>query len=604
MEKYRIVRFPNRGRGVEATNDLPQGTIVVTSPCVVVPNEALHASLANYAFRYGDQVALAFGAASLFNHSRSANCDHHADQVNRMIVVSTNRLVRRGEELTIDYGWEAPDFVRTAGRSTALEPGSESHRCWLLAEAYRAADRLKEAAQAYAMRAAMSADDEAWYARVQEARCLRMMGDEGGFVRQALAAFDQRPRRAEALYDLARFCREHGMNTASMLFSEAGLALPRPGENALFVEDFVYTAGLKEEFALAAYYATEPAPKRRGQRVCNWLALARTVPAGSRNMARSNLRFYAEPAARIMPSFVAVPVGFAAPSGYRLSNPSAAFHGGRIVLLQPAMRHREPADARHFLLHLSDDLAVQSSAEILMPAEPPEEAGFIDPRLFSWRGELWCSARPSAREKEGQSAQLLACVKDLGPDPIRLTGQRLLRAQGRHQPRWIPRVTPVAGHPGEDVLTFITCCDPTRLIGEDACRISETTPAIVADRFDGGTPAIAFNACVSHGPADGALALIHEAEQRDGEQHDWHRWVWFDTAGVLRGVSLSFLFGEGGNERAAGLAAHPDGKHLLVSYGVGEDEAWLATIDVGDIANLLQDVEHISGGEVGEARSS
>ena len=178
----------------------------------------------------------------------------------------------------------------------ALEPDSESHRCWLLAESYREADRLKEAAQAYAMRAAMSADDEAWYARLQEARCLRMMGDEGGFVRQALTAFDQRPQRAEPLYDLARFCREHGMNTASILFSEAGLAVPRPDEDAPFVEDFVYTAGLKEEFALAAYYAPEPARHTRGRQLCNWLALARTVPEGSRNRARSNLRFYAQPA--------------------------------------------------------------------------------------------------------------------------------------------------------------------------------------------------------------------------------------------------------------------------------------------------------------------
>jgi SET domain len=281
MANYRVVRFPNRGRGIEATCDIPQGAIVVASPCVAISKSELHASLALYAFRYGDQAALAFGDASFLNHSRSANCDYHADQVNRTIVVKTSRSVRRGEELTIDYGWDLPDFVTITGRSTALEPGSESHRCWLLAESYREADRLKEAAQAYAMRAAMSADEEAWYARVQEARCLRMMGDEGGFVRQALAAFDQRPVRAEPLYDLARFCRERGMNTASILFSEAGLAVPTPDEDALFVEEFVYRAGLKEEFALAAY-APEPARRTRARKVCNWLALARAVPEASR----------------------------------------------------------------------------------------------------------------------------------------------------------------------------------------------------------------------------------------------------------------------------------------------------------------------------------
>jgi len=158
MADYRIVRYPNRGRGIEAICDIPQGTIVITTPCVAIPMSAVRDNLAEYVFRYGDQAALAFGDASLLNHSRPANCNFHADQVNRTIVVRTNRPIRRGEELTIDYGWDAPDFV--IGRSAALDPDSESHRCWLLAEYYRQADRLKEAAQTYAIRAEMNRDAE------------------------------------------------------------------------------------------------------------------------------------------------------------------------------------------------------------------------------------------------------------------------------------------------------------------------------------------------------------------------------------------------------------------------------------------------------------
>jgi hypothetical protein len=553
MANYRIVRFPNRGRGIEATCDISQGTIVTTSPCVPTPKGTIHDSLAVYAFRYGDQAALAFGDASFLNHSRSPNCDHHADQVNKTIVISANRFIRGGEELTIDYGWEASDFVRTVARSAALEPDSESHRCWLLAEAYREADRLKEAAQAYAMRAAMSADDEAWYARLQEARCLRMMGDEGGFMRQALAAFDQRPQRAEPLYDLARLCRERGMNAASLLFSEAGLAVPRPDPDALFVEDFVYTAGLKEEFALAAYCAPGPARQTRGRQLCNWLALARTVPEDSRNRARSNLLFYAQPAGTMMPSLAARPVGLTASAGYRLANPSVATNGGRIVLLQPTLERGEPSRARHFLLQLSDDAAVQSSAEILLPADMPE-AGFEDPQLFTWGGGLWCCARVGTPAKEGKSEQVLACLDDHGPGPIQLTYRRLLRAQGRHQQHWMPRVMHVPGEAGVEKLQFITGCDPTRVIGDDACPILEATPAVAAEQFDGGTPAIGFNVGLSQGTGDGWLALIHEAERRNGEQYGWHSWVWFDEASVLRGVSPPFFFGRGGIERAAGLA--------------------------------------------------
>ncbi|TIT93618.1 MAG: glycosyl transferase, partial [Mesorhizobium sp.] len=78
----------------------------------------------------------------------------------------------------------------------ALEKDPENHRYWFyLAQSYRDAGRTPEAAVAYAKRAAMGGwDEEAWNARLQEARCLRKLGDDAGFIRQSLAAFDQRPK--------------------------------------------------------------------------------------------------------------------------------------------------------------------------------------------------------------------------------------------------------------------------------------------------------------------------------------------------------------------------------------------------------------------------
>src|ERR1700730_1461439 len=105
MANQRGERVSNRGRRIEASRDIRQGTIVLATPCVPIAKSELHTSLALYAFRYGDQAALALGDASLLNHSRSPNCDYHADQVNKTIVVTTSRFVRRGEELTIEHGW-------------------------------------------------------------------------------------------------------------------------------------------------------------------------------------------------------------------------------------------------------------------------------------------------------------------------------------------------------------------------------------------------------------------------------------------------------------------------------------------------------------------
>src|SRR5215475_1635244 len=201
----------------------------------------------------------------------------------------------------------------------ALKQEPENHRYWFyLAQSYRDAGRTTEAIEAYGKRASMGGwEEEAWHARLEEARALRKLGDEGGFLRQALAAFNQRPQRAETLYDLARFYRERGMNEASVLFSEAGVALPRPVEDILFVEDFVYTTGMQEEYSISANYARDPVRHDRGNAACNWLALNREIPTGARELAWSNLYFYLEPVTTLLSSFATQPVGFAAPEGYR-----------------------------------------------------------------------------------------------------------------------------------------------------------------------------------------------------------------------------------------------------------------------------------------------
>ena len=85
------------------------------------------------------------------------------------------------------------------------------------------------------------------------------------------------------------------------------------------------------------------------------------------------------------------------------------------------------------------------------------------------------------------------------------------------------------------------------MVDNEARPILETTPAITAEQFDGVTPAIDFDAW----PWRGWLTLIHETELREGEQYDRRRWVWFDEASALRGVSPPFFFGREGIERAA-----------------------------------------------------
>jgi protein YibB len=491
--------------------------------------------------------------------------------------------------------------------ATETDPGLVSRYTFYLAQSYHDAGRLADAAKAYAKRAEMGGwEEEAWHARLAQARCLRDLKDEGGFLGQALAAFSQRPHRAEPLYDLARYHRDRGRHEAAALFAERGLALGRPESDTLFVEDFVYQWGLQEEYSIAANYARDPARKDRGFAACNWLALNRDVPDAARSLARHNLRFYVDPAAKFLPSFAARPVGFTPPEGWHPMNPSVARRGNEIVMVQRTVNfvleggnYRTPGDGpvvtRNFLLRLDAALTVESSVEILPPIDLPPPRfglvlGFEDMRLFGWQGALWCIAVLCELTPEGWRQQVLARIDESGAGPHRLVDWRVLEPTGprRHEKNWMPLVEADPAATGGERLRFLYLCDPTRIVDDMARTVTGSIPAIAAEEFRGGSQAIEF--------AGGRLALVHEvgfsgADNKERLYH--HRFVWFDDTYALRGVSRPFVFERPGVEFAAGLARHPDGQRLIISYGVGDGTAWLATVDAEDVRAALLDTARL-----------
>jgi glycosyltransferase involved in cell wall biosynthesis len=475
-----------------------------------------------------------------------------------------------------------------------LQKEPDNPRYWFyLAQSYRDAGQTVEAKEAYAKRAEMGGwEEETWHARLEKARCLRVLGDDGGFLRNILAVFQQRPQRVEPLHDLAHFYRERGMNDVSLLFSEPGLALPRPEQQTLFVEDYVYNVGIQEEYAIAGYYAREPRHKERGHGVCNALALNREIPEGSRTLARSNVFFYAGPAVSVMPSFTTRPVGFTPPDDYRPVNPSIACWGEQIFLIQRGInfdltmdgRYETPNEApvhtRNFLLHLSGTLDIRSATEILPPVDMPEPAfglvlGFEDMRLFPWRDQLWCSAAVRELTPEGWYQQVLARIDRRVGEQRPLMEWRVLEPEGsrRHEKNWMPQVN-------GDTLHFIYSCDPTRVVDEHGRTVTERWPALACDEFRGGSQLISFDG--------GWLALVHEVHYEGEVRRYQHRFVWFDAANVLKGVSRRFFFHANGIEYASGLTWHPGGKRLLISYGVGDREAWIAAVEASDVRRVLE----------------
>ncbi len=143
------------------------------------------------------------------------------------------------------------------------EPGNTRY-AFYLAQSLRDAGRLQESREAYRRRAAMGGwDEECWFAVFQVAVLTERLDGPPHEVREAyLAAYAQRPARAEPLCELARYHRLRSEFALAHLYAQQAARMPRPAD-ILFVDAGVYAWRSLDELAVSAFYvqAFEQGPR-------------------------------------------------------------------------------------------------------------------------------------------------------------------------------------------------------------------------------------------------------------------------------------------------------------------------------------------------------
>ena len=231
----------------------------------------------------------------------------------------------------------------------------------------------------------------------------------------------------------------------------------------------------------------------------------------------------------------------------------------------------------NLLLDLSPDLEIMHVEEIddrPVRLNPPlfPVAGFEDCRLFAHQGSWWFSGTVRDRNQEGVCQIALVRLDGATTAQVQLLSDASTR---RHEKNWMPV-------PGDDALRFVYAAFPTIIVRHEDAEMATPEfiqPApLVARRCSGGSQVI---------PLDGGgLCLMHEAVNfEDGGRVYTHRWVWFDAGWTLARLSPPFRLHDRGVEFAAGVARRGD--DLVISYGVWDREAWLATVRMAEILSLL-----------------
>lgn len=146
--------------------------------------------------------------------------------------------------------------VLLAALESEADPFLRARYTLYLAQSWRDCGEHRNALEAYLRRAELGLWEEEVYLSLyyagQMAEALRY--DSSVVIDTYLRAYEARPQRVEALHAAARACRINGRHQSGYLFARRGVEIVRPSEG-LFLADWIYRYGMKDEFATLAYWS-------------------------------------------------------------------------------------------------------------------------------------------------------------------------------------------------------------------------------------------------------------------------------------------------------------------------------------------------------------
>lgn len=146
-------------------------------------------------------------------------------------------------------------FLRDAVvlQAALAEDPDDSRNTFYLTQSWRDALEPQKAYDTYARRVEMGGwAEETCVAQCEKAALsITLQHDYASIVAEHLRAWRLRPSRAEALWQLARYCRQNDKFADGYLFAKTGKDIPLPAD-ILFVKKSVYEWQLLDEFAVCA----------------------------------------------------------------------------------------------------------------------------------------------------------------------------------------------------------------------------------------------------------------------------------------------------------------------------------------------------------------
>lgn len=427
-------------------------------------------------------------------------------------------------------------------------------------------------------------EEEAWYAQYMLSLMYKNKGDDANCLLEAMKAFERRPHRAEPLLKIAEHCRTNGWNHMAWLYAKAGLLIPFPVNDSLFVEVPVYDFLFLFELSIVAYYVRQSAA---GLRICNNVLLTHNKRHGVNgwhlDCMKRNLAFYLRPLPECThQQLMATETG----PGWNFFNPSVALFNCELCLNirccnyimskdmvytinagysdNPQPSYQNPIKTRNMRCGW-DQSQLLPCTEFFVPDQQHEHfpaliQGYEDLRVFVYRDELWYTSTT-----RGLSVTELntICVgnKDrlfLLPSPVK----------GRCEKNWL-------GFEHRGKLLIVYQFSPFTVLQmnpEDGSYRTylETDMTFDASSFRGGSSPCRVR--------DGYYLIVHEVlPHYSGPRKYTHRILFMTDDLAITHVSPPFhIKGEHLIEYVSGLAIKDD--VVYITWGEMDARAYMTTM--------------------------
>lgn len=192
-------------------------------------------------------------------------------------------------------------FERDARLLTAeLEKNPDNTRAvFYLAQTRRDLGDHTAAIELYERRARMGGwAEEVYFSLLQVGELKANQGDWPGGMDALIRAWEVRPERLEALYELASRLRRRGEYRSAHAFAVSGIGKAKP-DDLLFLRPWVYRWGLLFEYSVSAYWVGE---REASLRACDELLAMPDLPEAYRRQTESNRGFAAVRSDSVQPA--------------------------------------------------------------------------------------------------------------------------------------------------------------------------------------------------------------------------------------------------------------------------------------------------------------